>query len=173
MRPAGLTSLPEEYWDSPGDVAAGTLGDLRLGTTPAHFETGVGVGFSGSCEGCGHRMVGCSLQEVPYIVGCVLTASNPCTRNCREPAACTQAVSSLHQSQSMPGGRAGNSRCHLHCWQLSWGRVGCRQTSEDSIAEPSHHAGVRTLSQRLVTAPGAASDFLARSQVPNFLQKRL
>lgn len=68
MRPADLTSLPEEYWDSPGDVAAGTSGDLQLGMTPGHFETGVGMGFSGSCEGCGHRMVGSHCRRCPTLL---------------------------------------------------------------------------------------------------------
>lgn len=36
------------------------------------------------------------------MVGCVLTVSNLCAQNYREPFACTQVDSSLHQSQSMP-----------------------------------------------------------------------
>lgn len=42
-----------------------------------------------------------SLQEVPYMVGCVLTASNLCAQNYGEPVVYTQVGSSLHQSQSI------------------------------------------------------------------------
>lgn len=49
----------------------------------------------------------------------------------------------LQQSQGMPrlpSPTAGNQRCHPYCWQLSQGRVGCSQVSQDSTAEASHSA---------------------------------
>lgn len=152
--------MPEEYWNSPGDVSAVTSGGQQLRTIPGHL--------GGGCPVAVVRDVGtgwwvpslCLLQEVPCMVRCVLTASNLCAQNCRELAACTWVGNYLHQSQSMPWwqswelkvpppllaselGQSGLQPSFPGCYCRGWPL--CR--SQNTVAEAA-------------TVPGAASDFL-------------
>lgn len=102
----------------------------------------------------------CLLQEVPCMVGCVLTASNLCGQNCREPAACTRVGSHLHQSQSMPWWQSWELKMPPPLLAPELGQSGLQPSFPGWHCEGGHCAGVRTLLQRLATVPGAATDFL-------------
>lgn len=138
-----------------------------------------------SCEGYGHRLVG---TQPVLTMGSALQgwlcphSKQPVCASCSKTAA--QVRSRLHYMPWLPSPAAGNWRCHLLCRQLSWGKLGCSQVSQDGTAEADHHAGVRIPLQRLATM--LESEHRCRSwplwqglpltfslTVPNFLQKRL